>query len=389
MRQETEFPSTDCFYYRLQPEGPYIDSQRDNRAFGFAEGKIYLSEDNGWTWKYEASFAEAEEITFSHIFGNGNVLFATSTRLYLSTDNLKTVQEVVVRDENGEDYLPHTPLNPNQPGWYFHPLSGVNSWEVNGREMLVWGNYCNVLGGAAPVNIYYSTDNGHTVKIAYSFGPNPYIRDDGSPHGGSEGTLLGNPENPVFTRHVHCVAYNPAEDAFYACTGDSDRPEGFECHWLKGFYDASADKWNWEVIISDHLNSRYKAGGINFVDGRLYWISDSNGPEPYDRGVFCCAPEDIAHPEKHTLLFNPGVESGNMIIEDNVFLASHCAPASPLNTGIIISLDGGETWAQYDLKEFGKRSPCRFNRKNTEGWFRCDLRAGWIEPAEVLFIKPK
>ena len=31
--------------------------------------------------------------------------------------------------------------------------------------MLVWGNYCNVTGGAVPVNIYYSTDNGGFGEI--------------------------------------------------------------------------------------------------------------------------------------------------------------------------------------------------------------------------------
>jgi hypothetical protein len=137
------------------------------------------------------------------------------------------------------------------------------------------------------------------------------------------------------------------------------------------------------------MNSRYKSGGINFVDGQLYWISDSNGPKPYDRGVFRCDPADIANPAKHTLLFNPGVESGNMIIQDGVILASHCAPASPMATGIIVSLDLGKTWAQYDLKRFGKRSPCRFHRKNGEGWFRADLRSHWVTPAEMIFIKPK
>jgi len=65
-------------------------------------------------------------------------------------------------------------------------------------EMLVWGNYCNVLGGAAPVNIYYSTDNGHTVRVAYTFGQNPNFRDDGSEGGGPTGQLLGNPENPCY-----------------------------------------------------------------------------------------------------------------------------------------------------------------------------------------------
>ena len=56
--------------------------------------------------------------------------------------------------------------------WRYSPpsLPGVVSWYVNGAEMMVWGNYCNVLGGAAPVNIYYSTDSGQTVKIAYAFG---------------------------------------------------------------------------------------------------------------------------------------------------------------------------------------------------------------------------
>ena len=385
----SEFPSTEHFWYRPQPPGPYIDSQRDNKAFGYADGAVLLSEDNGRTWPHKAAFPDAKHVTFSCILKNGNVVFSTREKLYVSTDNLKTYRQVTVKDADGTDYLPHTPQNVEQPGWYFHTLPGVNSWNVGGVEMLVWGNYCNVLGGAAPVNIYYSTDGGQTVKIAYAFGQNPHFRDDGSAGGGAKGKLLGDPRNPVICRHVHCVTYNPAEDAFYACTGDGDRPEGFECHWLRGVYDAKAYKWQWKVLVSDHLNSRYKGGGISFVDGQLYWISDSNGPKPYDRGIFRCNPADLANPKAHTLLFNPEVESGNMIIQDGVILASHCAPASPMATGIIVSTDMGRTWAQYDLKEFGRRSPTRFHEMNSEGWFRMDLRSGWIERAEVLFLKPK
>jgi hypothetical protein len=384
-----EYPSTEHFWYRPQPEGPYIDSQRANKAFGYKDGTIFLSEDNGHTWAHSLAFPDARRITFSCILKNGNVIFATGAKLYLSTDNLKTYKPVPVKDAQGRDYLPHTPQNPDNSGWYFHTLSGVNSWEVNGVEMLVWGNYCNVVGGATPVNIYYSTDNGQTVKIAYAFGQNPNFRDNGSPGGGKTGTLLGDPGNPIICRHIHTVAYNPAENAFYACTGDGNRPEGKECHWLRGTYDAANDKWQWKVIVTASLNTRYKSGGITFVDGLCYWISDANGPKPYDRGIFRCHPADIPTPEKHTLLFNPGVESGNMIIQDGVILASHCAPASPMATGIIVSLDLGKTWAQYDLKEFGRRSPTRFHEKNSEGWFRLDLRSGWIDRAEVMFIKPK
>jgi hypothetical protein len=381
--------STDHFWYRKQPDGPYIDTHRANKMFGFDETNIYLSEDNGRSWSQRAAFADARKITFSCILKNGNILFATGSQLYLSTDNLKTWQPITVRDPEGADYIPHTPANADNPGWYFHPLDGVHTWDIAGKEMLVWGNYCNVRGGAAPINIYYSVDGGQTVKIAYAFGQNPYYRDNGAPGGGSSGTLLGNPDNAVICRHIHGVAYNPAEDAFYACTGDRERPEGHECHWLKGTYDVDSDSWDWSVLVSAPSNTRYKSGGINFVDGKLYWVADANGPLPHDRGIFCCDPADLADPEKHTLLFNPEYESANMIIQDGVILASHYATASPYSTGFIISPDMGRTWAQYDLKEFGKLSPVRFNRKNGDGWFRVDLRAGWIDRAEVLFLKPK
>ena len=108
-----------------------------------------------------------------------------------------------------------------------------------------------------------------------------------------------------------------------------------------------------------------------------------------DRGIFKCAPQDIANKAAHTCLFNPEVESGAMIIQDGVFLASHCAPASPMACGIIVSLDGGRTWAQHDLTDCGQRSPTRFHEPNSEGWFRVDLRSGWVDFAETLFIKPK
>jgi hypothetical protein len=384
-----ELSSTDHFWYRSQPAGLFVDSQRDNKAFAYADGKVLLSEDNGRTWPHSIAFPDACHIVYSCFLKNGNILFSALAKLYLSTDNLKTYKQITVKNADGSDYLPHTPKNADLPGWYFHSLPGVNTWDVNGVEMLVWGNYCNVLGGASPVNIYYSTDNGQTVKIAYSFGQNPYIRDDGSGGGGPTGRPLGNADNRVICRHIHDVAYNPAEDAFYACTGDHDRAEGRECHWLRGTYDTNNDSWHWKVIVSDAMNSRYKCGGINFVDGQLYWIRDSNGPKPYDRGIFRCDPADITNPAKHTLLFNPGVESANMIIQDGVILASHCAPASQMDTGFIVSLDRGNTWAQYDLKEFGRRSPGRFHKMNSEGWFRVDLRSGWVTPAEMMFIKPR
>jgi len=33
---------------------------------------------------------------------------------------------------------PHAPKNPDNPGWYFHTLPGVVSWDIGGREIMVW-----------------------------------------------------------------------------------------------------------------------------------------------------------------------------------------------------------------------------------------------------------
>src|SRR5436190_13594069 len=125
---------TKDFWFHLAPEGPYIDSQRDNKAFGFGDGKIFLSEDNAQTWAHSAPFPEAENITFSCLLKNGNVLFATREKLFLSTDNLKTHREIIVRKRDGSEYRPHMPQNPELPGWYFHSLDGVHTWDIDGAE---------------------------------------------------------------------------------------------------------------------------------------------------------------------------------------------------------------------------------------------------------------
>jgi len=381
---------TDHFFWRLGPHDRYIDSQRGSKAFAFDDSAVYLSEDSAKTWPHKLRFKDAANITFSQILGNGNILFTTRTRLFLSTDNLKSVEQVTVQKPDGSEYHPHKPLDPNAPGWYFHPLDGEHCWGVGvGKELTVWGNYCNVLGGAVPCNIYSTADYGRTIKLAYAFGVSPRWQQKGA----KAGDLLGNPGNPVITRHVHSVAYNPVEGVFYACTGDHDEKDGgkikHECHWLRGKHDWHADRWAWEVVVSDSMNSRYKSGGINFVEGKLYWCSDADGPKPHDRGIFRCDPQDLGDKSKHEMLFNPEYETANMLIEDGVILSGHYTPVSPYSVGLIISPDLGKTWAQYDLKGLGKWSPVRFHRKNTDGWFRVDLRERWIKRGKVLFIKPK
>lgn len=381
---------TEDFFYRLSPpDGPYIDSQRDNKAFAFHEGHILYSEDNSHSWARKTPFPDTENILWSTFLKNGNILFATRANLFLSTDNLATYRELTVKRPDGSDYKPHTPVDPEKPGWYFHTLDGMHTFDVDGKEIVVWGNYCNVLGGAVPGNIFYSVDGGETVKLAYLFGQNPRFQQaDAKPE-----DFIGDPNNSVICRHIHGVSYNPDERAFYACTGDIDRGFGHEVHWLRGVYDWAADTWDWKPIISVDSNSRYKSGGFNFVGGKLYWASDANGTIPegekHDRGIFRCDPKDMLDTSKHELLFPARFEMANLIVQGPAIFSAHCAPASELKTGFSVSLDLGKTWNEHDLEQFGPRSPVRFHPKNSEGWMRVDLRKGWIERAEVLFIKPK
>ena len=150
----TGIGETEHFWYRLGPEDLYIDSQRDHKAIAFGKGKVHLSEDNGRTWPHSVDVAGAEHLLWSCLLKNGNILFATRTELFLSTDNLKSFRPVIVKARDGSDYLPHKPVNPEEPGWYFHTVDGEHTFDVNGSEMLIWGNYCNVVGGPTPLSIY-------------------------------------------------------------------------------------------------------------------------------------------------------------------------------------------------------------------------------------------
>ena len=136
---------------------------------------------------------------------------------------------------------------------------------------------------------------------------------------------------------------------------------GHECHWLRGTYDAKTDEWRWKVLVSDNSNSRYKSGGINFVDGRVYWISDANGGPPYDRGVFRCA-RHIADPRRHLAVQPPG-----RICEHDH--PGRSDPGVALRTriahghGIIVSLDLGQTWRNTILRSSADDRPSAFTRR--------------------------
>jgi len=318
-------------------------------------------------------------------FEERNVLFATGAKLYLSDDNLKSCRPITVKALDGSDYLPHTPANAENPGWYFHTLPGVFRGRERRRDAGV-GELLQRAGRClAGQHLLLDRPRPHRENRV-RFRPESHFRTTVLPRW-HHGRAPGQPREQVLCRHVHTVAYNPVENAFYACTGDLDRGSGHECHWLRGTYEPAKEQWRWNVLVSTDSNSRYKSGGINFVDGQLYWISDANGQirevngQPGMTAASSGAPGGPRQSREAHAAVQP---AGRIRRHDH---SGRCGaglplrPASPLATGFIVSTDMGKTWAQYDLKECGRRSPPASTRRTTRGGsgWTCD-RDGFSRP---------
>lgn len=249
-------------------------------TYDLSDSIIYYSYDNGVNWNIYEFGGQTKYISMVHSFQNGNVLFATRTKLFNSLDSLNSISEVILQDTVGSDYVIHTPKNEDYPGLYYLDVQRHESYMIDGNEFFVFANYSNsvFLNGASPSFIMYSRDNGQTVKIAYEFGQNPYYKDDSTSNGGEVGALLGNESSDIKIRHAHSVTYDSLTNKFYACTGDfyrNDTTEFYENHWISGDYDWEKDYWQWVSDKDTSQSSRFKSGCMKAVNGYLYFTSDA------------------------------------------------------------------------------------------------------------------
>lgn len=188
-------------------------------------------------------------IKYLHLFKDGELLFCTNQKAYYSHD-WKQYHESTVYDINGNVFVPTAFDNFTM---YKH---NKDRYIVNGVEMLVWGNYTTAQGTQYEnINVWYTKDKGRTIKSSYKF------RQDRM-----------DVDNPIlFTRHVHNVNYNPADNTFWLSVGDHIVNGVDERHLLKGTYDLDNDLWNWELMGSGH---HYKLSNLEFYNGYVYWAWD-------------------------------------------------------------------------------------------------------------------
>jgi hypothetical protein len=384
VRSFPAYYTNDYFYYKR--EALHVDCQRGDYRFATDMSKIYHSVDGGANYK-SIAFAAADEIEMSYIFANGDVMFATRDKIYRAGVAFGSYSEVTVKDTDDSPYTPHTPADADYPGNYFRQLDAITPCTIDGTEVAVWGNYGNLGDGANPVNVYYTKDNGVTIKVAYTFGQNPTYRDDGTYDGGATGTLLGDATNDSICRHVHSIACDEENSTFYVTTGDFDRTSKYECHWLKGVYNLSEDSWVWSFVVSASNATRYKSGGMHFVDGYIYFVSDATDGGAPELGVFKCLPADITNTENHTRLYAASEVLTVMQIDGNNMIAANAGTA---DNAVYVSSDLGSNWNKVTLSNIsGGLRFSRIHKPNSDGWFRMDIDAANYYDSYPVYIKFK
>jgi uncharacterized protein (TIGR02145 family) len=306
-----------------------------------SDSYIKYSSDNGSSYntgvKVTGIFTSDNK---ARILGNGNIVLFCANKIYYSDNNLSSISPCTVLNKDGSPYVYHTPVNPSYPGGYFNFMGGFA--ENNGVAVL--GNYTNNAQGASPVNLYYSLD-GITWKVFYTFGQSSIYTDNGTAAGGTGGTLLGDPANPLLARHVHSV--NIGDDGnYYACTGDTDG----EMHFMKCAYNNVSDSWSVNDLLSGASRNwqRMRALGVYLRNGYLYWGSDGSETFVYNSvqynslGIYKCAVSDINDPSRHILLKTLRDACYSFVNADHIVFAGMQSYGY-----VYISYDFGETWTVY------------------------------------------
>lgn len=300
--------------------------QSGDKILARGYNQMRYSSDNGENWT-NYTFTNAGQVSFGYIWANGNITFGTYTKVYFSNNGLSSVSELTIKDTDGvTDYTIHTPVSGTYPGEYFRPQAYPKRQYIDSNEVLVIGNYANVQGGAAPVNVYHFYNNGANVKLAYKFGQNPYYRDDGTSDGGTTGNLLGDSGNSEWCRHVHIIQQDPDTGTFYMCTGDSDRTEQNEVKWFTGTYNTGTETWAWTKIYEGANVDRMKAIGLVFVNGYIWWGSDDTYGTDY--GIYRCAKADIATLASHQRMYLADNVIVGLDITDGKLIATKQASGS-------------------------------------------------------------
>ena len=139
----------------------FVATQNNNYKLAIKPDSLLFSTNTGVNYSYRKKFVGSHLINMSFITDNGIIVFSTTkNEVFYSNDSLATIDTVHI-----EGVTIHTPVNSSYPGSYFGVTSRISKAKLNGAEVRLFGNYANIQGGAAPVQIYqWKSSNPDTIK---------------------------------------------------------------------------------------------------------------------------------------------------------------------------------------------------------------------------------
>ena len=251
--------------FALVPTESVIETAM-NYILKLENGTLKLSKDSGKTWADKANTFGT--IAHAHFFGDGTLLLCTWEKAYWTTDFV-TFTETDIYDEDGD------PWTCESGGYHFFWQQKLDSVEIiDGVEMHYWGDY-RLTGNT---RLWYTTDNGRTLKCCFNFGTS---RIDG---------------NIISCRHPHQFIYNKYDGYFYVTTGDHNGAA--EIHLMRGKYTRQTDSWAWEMIGS---GSDFKFGQLLFDENFMYAVTDyANVQNLLPKGVLKCPMDKLDDPDAYS-----------------------------------------------------------------------------------------
>ena len=314
------------------------------------------------TWSPPIVYPDTHQTHHIFITSKGSVLiFYFKSIIRRMAWGETTFTRVYPVDENGVPIVMHTPINPEWPGEYYKPYHKLlDIYDASDNSSLIaWGTWNNNAGsnGAAPQALFYSTDDCATIKRFYYFGQNPGYSDKGtSDASGGSGTLLGDPDNPMYCRHIHELSLNKYTGKIYASCGDAHTVP--EIHFLELEYNKETDTWSDPIdLIADATrNQIHRYIGVGFdKDGYMYFGSDAdfipyteNGVTYDTQGVFKVHIDNINDITKYELIHEARDIVVNSFMYDDIFIYS----LQGYEQIVFVSRDKGTTWNRIDTSEY-------------------------------------
>ena len=228
--------------------------------------KIATSQDLGKTWIYSDNILG--DITAYHFFSDGTIMLCSPTKVFWST-NYTQWNESTVYDHDGSVFVP--------TGRHFFAMQTGDKLDfVGDTEIHSWGDYVDY----GEARIWYTVDNGRTIKCSIKFGTTP----------------LGGVVRSI--RHTHRVYYHAETNYWYLTTGD----EGNECMIIRGRYNPSTDLWDWQILAS---GIEYKFGNMMIDDNNIaYMITDYTDPSLMDKkGVYRVHASNLGDISKYRVIY--------------------------------------------------------------------------------------